>query len=116
MSVNSTASDGGWHSAMDTAGNVFVAVGFGASFSFGGKTYAPIGTTNVFLAKLSPAGGVIWAKVLGGAGANIDAAGLAVGKLGDVAIAGGCDATIDFGGGKTVVSDAGGDLYAAKFP
>lgn len=108
QSVSSTGNDADTHAVLDKDGNIFFATNFGASFTFGGKTYS---SGNIFLAKLSPTGAVIWAKTFG-SGDSVGS--IAVGKNGEIALAGITGSTSSDLGGKTLTSD-GEDPFVVKY-
>ena len=53
--------------AVDSTGNVYVGGGTGATGQFGTKTYRSAGKLDAFVAKLSPAGDVLWVQGFGAA-------------------------------------------------
>jgi len=79
--------------AKDSNGNIF-AVGYsqGTSTSFNGVNYGSVGTNtlggqNVFVAKYSPAGALVWVKVVGSSGDEFGT-GIAVDPYGNVYVTG----------------------------
>jgi hypothetical protein len=97
--------------AIDLAGNVFVAGSFYGDLS-AGTTLKSAGNTDVFVVKLSPTGTPIWAKPLGGTGAEAASA-IAVDAAGNVVLGGYFHGTVDFGKGP-VSETAGGSYFLVK--
>lgn len=107
------ASDTWTHAvAVDPSGNVYVTGDVTGAIDFGAGSLAPIGGTDVYLAKFDPTGALLWAKRFGGSGGDSGWA-LAADALG-VVVAGKFTGTMDLGGGPLV--DAGaGDVFVARF-
>ena len=99
--------------AGDSAGHVYVAGTFEQSVTIGGKKLTSMGSTDVFLARLSATGGVDWVRSFGGAGNDI-AWNLAASPNGDLAIAGNFFSSVDFGGGART-SSGGEDAFIAAY-
>lgn len=106
---------------LDAANNILISgtYGFyGTAVDFGGGPLplpggGNFGGTDVFVAKLSPAGNHIWSDGYGGLGHDIAMA-IAVNGNGDVAVVGDFQQTASFGGG--LLANAGGrDVFAAKY-
>lgn len=97
----------------DSAGNVYVA-GYleGTSVSFGSKKLASKGDADVLVAKLDPAGNVLWASTAGGVGMD-RARGLAVDDNGDLFVTGFFSGTAQFGTDQ-VISVAKIDVFVSK--
>lgn len=76
--------------AVDAAGNVFIAGGFSGSttLQLGSVTLTIIGSGDAFVAKLDSSGAVVWAKNFGGIGALAAATGIAVDGIGNVYLSG----------------------------
>ncbi|HTR51394.1 MAG TPA: hypothetical protein VMJ10_11850 [Kofleriaceae bacterium] len=73
--------------ALDDAGNAFVAGSFTAPIDFGGGvTLSPMGNVDVFVAKLTPSGKLVFAIDLGLCGAGLEA--IAVAHDGRIAVSG----------------------------
>jgi len=102
----STGNDAGWAADVDLIGNVLVAGTFEGSVDFGGGALSSSGLRDVFVVKYTSGGQFVWAKKFGGSG-DETVFGLAVDSVGDVALAGKFQNSINFGGGN--LSSAGGD-------
>jgi hypothetical protein len=90
--------DGGdaYRLAPDGAGNVYAIGDFQGTVSFGGTTLTSAGGYDVYVAKLTSAGTVAWAKRLGGGGQDY-VYGLALDRSGNVYVAGDFQGTAIFG-------------------
>ncbi|HVE66120.1 MAG TPA: hypothetical protein VNC59_06030 [Thermoanaerobaculia bacterium] len=102
----SAGNDAGWAAAVDPAGNVLIAGTFEGNVDFGGGVLSSAGLRDVFVAKYNSAGTFLWARNFGGAGDEM-VFGLAVDSVGDVALAGKFQSSVNFGGGN--LSSAGSD-------
>jgi hypothetical protein len=120
-----TSSDYGYGIATDSSGNVFVTGQYGASltlYNTGGSTGATLGFTggnDVFIAKYSSAGAVLWAARIAGAGADTGAA-IATDSSGNVLVTGFHGATLTLfnssGVSNSTIGFTGGvDAFAAKY-
>jgi Fibronectin type III domain/Beta-propeller repeat len=100
--------------ATDSGGNVLV-TGYQASASadYGAGLLPNHGVTDVFLAKYTPAGGYVWAKTVGGSGADAGSS-VATDSSGSVFVTGYMGASVDFGGGS-LVSAGGQDVFLVKY-
>jgi hypothetical protein len=98
--------------AVDRSGNVYLAGNFQGPAAFGGTTLTGAGSDDVFVAKLTSAGTVAWARQLGGSGSDW-AARLALDGAGSVYVTGAFQGTAAFGG-MTLTSAGGQDGYVAK--
>ncbi len=98
---------------VDTVGDIYVAGEFGLDIDFGGGLVSGSGDVDVFLVKYDSGGVHLWSKGLGGALAD-QLGGIGVDDAGDVIIAGGFQASVDFGGG--ILTSAGSlDVFVAKY-
>jgi hypothetical protein len=108
--------------ALDSAGNILITgyYGyFGTALDFGGGPLPlPGGTTamvmDVFVAKLTPSGGYIWAKGYGGTTGYDSGNGIAVDGNGDVLVVGNFQSSFSLGG-STFTSAGGDDIFVAKY-
>ena len=105
--MGGTGADAGGSSVtVDAAGNVYTTGGFGgtADFDPGPGTYnlTSAGTYDMFISKLDSSGNFIWAKQLGGTGADAAGASIAVDADGNVYTTGGFVGTADFDPGPGV--------------
>jgi hypothetical protein len=100
--------------ATDAAGNVFIHGGYGSPIDFGGGALAYAGSTDIFVAKLDPAGNHLWSKGFGDVSSQTAVA-LAVDPSGNLLVTGYFQGTVDFGGGTLTSSGGSTDVYLAKF-
>jgi len=97
--------------AYDKSGNILVAGSFGGTINLGGTTLTSSGMDDVFVAKFSPAGQLMWAKGFGDSNVQT-AAGIGVDSSGNVYVAGNFKGSINFGGGAL---SAAGTLFIDVF-
>ena len=107
--------------AVDPTGNAYVVGTFTASVDFDPATslnvLTSLGGADVFLAKYSPTGALIWADRIGGTGSETVNS-LVRDAAGNLYLAGGFEGNVDFdpGPGLQVLNSSGGtDGYVAKF-
>ncbi|UQA55125.1 hypothetical protein [Polyangium aurulentum] len=100
---------------VDKSGNILIAGSFQGSMILGPVTLTSAGKEDVFIAKLTPSGEVMWAKSFGDAN-NQFAQGIAADASGNVIVAGIFIGNINFGGG-TLTSNTifFQDVFLAKF-
>ncbi len=100
--------------AADGAGNVFATGYFRSTLDFGGQSLtADAGTRDVFLAKYTSEGQLLWVRQAGGPG-NEEGRGLAVDPDGNVYLTGFFSGSINVAG--AFLTGAGGsDVFLAKF-
>jgi hypothetical protein len=93
------ATDGFWNVAIavDGAGNALMTGDFGGTVDFGGGPLTSAGNTDMFLAKLDPAGQLVFGEQFGDAGFQ-GGTGIAATGAGDILVTGGFTGTLDFGG------------------
>jgi hypothetical protein len=112
--------------AVDSAGNILVAGSFydlagGGTVTLLNKAnntsvlLTNAGLTDLFLAKFSPKGDVLWAKSFGDATFNAGSIYVAVDANDNVGIAGGVSGTVDFGTGPVASVGGGTDIFAVKY-
>ena len=107
--------------AVDKSGNVIVVGTVSGSIDFGGGVLTGVGSGDIFIAKFSPTGQVLWSKLVGGA--QQDAANaVATDGQGNVFVVGyygygltGTPGSIDFGGGQITSTSANGSAFVAKY-
>jgi PKD repeat protein len=95
--------------AIDRSGNVVVTGLNSGTIDLGGKTCS----ATIFVAKYTPAGDLLWAQCVGGAGGG-SGRGLAVDPRGNVIVTGYFRGTVDFGTGP-LTSAGGYDEFLAKY-
>jgi hypothetical protein len=107
---------------LDADGNVYTTGHFKGTGYFNPAStttgvLSSAGSTDVFVSKLSPTGGFVWAKRMGGTGAD-QGRGLVVGADGSVFTTGSFSGTADFdpsAGGTAELTSAGGtDLFVSR--
>ncbi|MCE9529419.1 MAG: SBBP repeat-containing protein, partial [Planctomycetales bacterium] len=116
--LGSTLSDSIAGVAVDSAGNVFVAGSNGASAYFGpgsGETIlSSNGQRDLFVAKLSSAGSILWAQRVGSSGDD-GASALALDGSGNVYLTGSVNGLVDFDPGPGVIQPPSGTINADSF-
>jgi hypothetical protein len=98
--------------AGDAAGNVVVAGTYAGSLDVGNGATISKGGYDIFAAKLSDKGSVLWSKSFGDAG-DQDAAGVALTAGGDPVFVGSTNGILDFGSGKLMPAGQR-DVFVAK--
>ena len=114
LQVGSSVGDGGGQLIIDKNGDLIFAAQYGAQFDFGGESYENLGSADIFLAKLSPGGEVIWAKGFGGEAYDTPAFIATDPATGDVVLGGYYQAPIDFGGPEPLAIADSEDLFVVK--
>lgn len=98
---------------VDNGGNVFITGSFEGNASFGGTNLTSAGSSDVLLARLSPAGAFTWAKAGLGSGYG-EGFGITSDGAGNGCVVGSFAGSLDFGG--IVAPAAGGhDAFLARF-
>ncbi len=114
--VAGTSIDEVTHVAADSDGNVIVVASFRGDAMFDGATYLGGG---VILAKLSPAGDVLWKKAIAGlGGVTSNISGLAIHRTsGDIVLLGSFESPLDLGGPELLRLPTGDirDGFVARF-
>jgi hypothetical protein len=118
--IGGTAGDIGQSIAVDATGNVYTTGLFSgtADFNPGGGTanLTAVGDTDIFVSKLSSAGGFVWAKAIGGTGSD-EGRGIAVDASANAYTTGSFASTVDFdpGAGTANLTSAGSvDIFVHK--
>jgi hypothetical protein len=106
------AGQAGHRVATDGEGNVLVTGTFTEAVDFGGGRIESAGSSDIFLAKLSPDGRHLWSKGFGDVSYQ-RGQGLAVDAQGNVFVTGSFEGTIDLGGGP-MTSAGPTDIFLAK--
>lgn len=100
--------------AVDALGNVYAGGNYAGSVSFGGGTFTSVGGTHdIFLVKLTKAGGHLWSRSFGSMGGTDAASAIQVDGLG-VLVSGSFDGVIDFGGGNLTSAANSEDAFLAR--
>lgn len=99
--------------AADASGNTLVAGHFQVGALMGGIRLTNIGNSDGVLLKYSPAGTVLWSRVLGGPGDD-NATGVATDAAGNAYVCGFAQGSASFGG-VTLTNRGGVDVFLAKF-
>ena len=109
----STAGDTAYGVGLDATGNVYVAGHFSGTMTVDGVTVTSSGLFDIFLAKYTPAGALLWLRRAGGTGSDIPH-GLVVDGLGNIAIVGEFQNTAFFDT-HSVRASGLGDAFIAKY-
>ena len=109
-----TADQYGGSVAVDAPGNIIVTGDFLGTVTFGGANLTTAGSTDIYVAKFSPAGTHQWSKRFGDSNLQYGVA-VAADASGNVIITGTFDGTLNFGGSNLIGSGLSGDIYLAKF-
>jgi hypothetical protein len=99
---------------LDSSGNVYVAGGFAGTASFGGTNLTSIGGLDIFLAKYTSAGQLLWARRAGGTGNFEYGLAIAFDPAGNLLVTGQFQGTATFSG-TNLVSRGGIDIFLAKY-
>ena len=104
ISVGGTGNDGGFSIAIDAATNMYVTGAFASSpLVMGTYTLTNAGSDDVFIAKFSPSGNIIWAQSAGGTGSDHGYC-AATDFSGNIYVTGGFDTTISFGSNHLIAT------------
>lgn len=98
--------------AVDGNGNIVIAGHVSGSIDFGDGVMTATGA-DVFVAKLDPAGNLLWAELFGAAGDQISR-GVAVDADGNVVVVGYFQGVLDFGVGGELPNNGSADVFLAK--
>jgi len=104
--------DGGRGIAVDNSGNVYITGHFRTTADFSGTSLTSDGETDLFLAKYTSDGVLLWVTAAGGSGDDFSRS-VAVDNFGNAYIAGQIDGTATFAG--RVVTGGRRDLFVAKY-
>jgi hypothetical protein len=112
--AGSNGGDAGYGVCTDSKGNVYVTGDFdGHTVRFGADTFVTFGVADIFIAKYTPNGNLIWVRQAGGAGEDVGWA-IAVDSNSNIYIAG------NYGGptcsfGSITLTNSTGGWYIAKY-
>ncbi|MBZ0238620.1 MAG: SBBP repeat-containing protein [Deltaproteobacteria bacterium] len=109
--------EGNVHVAGDADGNVYVVASHTGEITFDGTTYPAVGSTDIIVAKLSPAGDVIWKRAIAGAGEHYAEGIAVVRQTGDLVVFGAYGANTSFGGPTPLALMSGDtkDFFVVKY-
>lgn len=111
---NGSGDDVGNLTSASSGNDIVIAGSFKSTINVGGASLTSAGQTDIFLAKFSERGGLIWAKRFGGTAADEPSGIFVDEESGDILLSGRFKLNINFGTG--VLSSAGDyDLFAARF-
>ncbi len=119
-----SAGESGNHIAVDAFGNSYITGLFEETATFGANeasetTLTSVGSRDIFVAKYSTDGLLLWAKQAGGSNSNDHAEGIAVDASGNSYITGFFNDSATFGAGETnettLNSSGSFDIYIAKY-
>jgi hypothetical protein len=99
--------------ALDPAGNIVIAGQFSGSVDMGPHTFESRGPSEAFVARLSPAGELVWARALGSQGRDFASA-VAVDTAGNIIVLGGFEGRMEFAG-SVLRSRGMSDLFVASY-
>lgn len=111
MQIGGIGDDFGFGVDVDANGDMLIAGRFGAPLEIGGKMLAHAGDLDIYLARLDPAGQVLWARSFGGLGTD-EIHDLRLQQNGDIVLLGALSDSVDFGGGP-LLSAGGSDIFLA---
>ena len=109
----STLGDFAFGVALDPSGSVLVCGEFSSTMTVNGTTLLSAGGVDVFIARYSPDGTLIWIKQAGGTGSD-EAQTITTDAAGNIAIAGNFQNTATFGS-NSVTAAGLGDAFIAKY-
>jgi hypothetical protein len=112
--IGSSVNDGLSQVVADKNGDLFVAAAFSGAFEFFGQSFDTVGSSDIFLAKLTPGGEVLWAKAFGGANYDSPAFIAADPTSGDLVVGGYYQSEIDFGGPDPLGISDSEDMFVVK--
>lgn len=106
----------GLGAATDAGDNIIIVGRFDGTINFGGPDHIAAGTTDLFIAKLTPSGSYTWSKSFGDSVELQEARAIAVNSQDDVLITGRFAGTLDFitGDNHQLVSTGSYDSFITK--
>jgi PKD repeat protein len=111
--LNGDAHEEGRGIAADAAGNVLVCGEFDGNLTLGSTTHATAGSSDIFVAKYSPAGALLWSRKFGGTGEDA-ARGIDGAPDGGVYVSGEFTGTVSFGSFALTAAGTTKDLFLIK--
>lgn len=112
--AGSIAFDLGFGIATDNSGNVFVAGKYEYNANFNGTYVSCAGNHDIFVAKYTPSGGLLWVKTAGGIAGDYAHA-VCTDAAGNVYITGEIEQTVRFGSVTVKGHGAHNDVFIAKY-
>ncbi len=106
------APDSGTRIAVDTAGNAYAAGSYQGAITIGSNVLSNAGGSDLYIAKLAPNGGVVWADGFGGTGTDT-LGNLVIDPTGKLDVVGSFVNTITFGN-FTLNSNGGADAFVIQ--
>jgi hypothetical protein len=109
--------------AVDSAGNIIITGNFEGTLALGGETFTSNGARDLFVAKLSPIGDLLWAEQVGGIGDDIESS-VVIGPDDSVFLLGEFQCELDYAGmmwstsghpGCTAALDNIWDIYVIAY-
>jgi len=97
--------------ALDSVGNVYLVGQFAGTLNVGAPSPVAQGDADAFLAKLDPAGQLLWVRGYGAAGGLTEATAVAVDRADNVVVGGTFNKPIDFGTGTLTPATPGNDAF-----
>jgi hypothetical protein len=114
ITITSPGNDMPGDLVVDRRGNVYVTGSYAGSAVLGGRSVAPRGGSDIYLAKILPSGLVEWISVAGSTGNDVGS-GIGLDEPGEfVYITGSYSGTASFAT-ETLVSTGGADLFVARY-
>lgn len=99
--------------AVDAAGNVVIAGAYGGTLGFGNHVVSTNYQSNMFVAKLDPAGNELWIRDCGPVYDGLQTMAIATDAMGDVLVTATSDFSMNFGGGAVGAPQKSG-IFVAK--
>lgn len=117
LSFGGAASDGGFAVKTDATGNRYITGYFSSTATFGTGAVVSAGGTDIFVAKFSPNGKLLWLVRAGGAGDD-QGNDIDLDSSGNAYVTGWFKSSASFvsaGGGSTVATGSGETIFVAKY-
>jgi len=113
--ASGTGSNQGLDVAVDLNGNVYICGFYSTSINFDGLSLTSSGGQDMFVAKYSPSGDILWARSGGGITNSDRANALAVDNSGNVFVTGEYSGTADYGGLNITSLNGTTDVFIVKY-
>ncbi|MBN1479637.1 T9SS type A sorting domain-containing protein [candidate division KSB1 bacterium] len=112
---SSSGHDEGYSVACDDQGNYIVTGRFGGTADFGPHSLTSSGTNDIFVAKYSPNGTVLWAERAGSSGSYDEGYSVTSDKQGNYIVTGRFGGTADFGPYSLTCNGSNYDIFITKY-